>query len=253
MNNSTYNRESEITALLEQDKTKLGRYWSYKRRGLSAEQIAEREGDATVGWIFNYQKLIHILRDGLVPESPSLARQGASKVSQWLKSKKMSRELRDELRSQESILRSRAEDKQAQVKEVEDAVRASKKAVSDGTPGIYVYTLPHYLNYRIEQDTGKTLLKVGHSSKDVYYRTESQGRLTALPEEPILLRVYPANEARNAENEFKAWLKDADHAQPESRRAGSEWYITSTKFLDRVASSLGLEINIINEFDVEED
>ena len=48
------------------------------------------------------------------------------------------------------------------------AVENSKAAESSGRPGIYVYTLPHYRRYPVEPDTGKTLLKVGHSSTDAY-------------------------------------------------------------------------------------
>ena len=77
--------------------------------------------------------------------------------------------------------------------------RADQRAEASGVAGIYVYTLPHYLRYPFDPDTGKTMLKVGHSSKDAHYRATSQGRLTALPEDPILLRIYPADESVEVE------------------------------------------------------
>lgn len=130
------------------------------------------------------------------------------------------------------------------------AVVASENAEAKGTPGIYVYTLPHYLLHPVDLESGKTLLKVGHSSHDAYYRAGSSGRLTALPEEPILLRIYPVAESAATEKEFHNWLKDADHLGTRTRRAGSEWFLTSTKFLDRIAKSLQLEIQVINDFEV---
>lgn len=42
-------------------------------------------------------------------------------------------------------------------------------------PGIYVYTLPHYLNHCIDEETGKPPFKVGHSARDAYYRAGSAG------------------------------------------------------------------------------
>lgn len=93
------------------------------------------------------------------------------------------------------------------------------------------------------------MLKVGHSAKDAHHRAGSAGRLTALPEDPILLRIYPAVESASKEKEFHAWLRDADHSSARTRRGGSEWFVTSTKFLDRVAVALGLEVQVINEID----
>ena len=64
------------------------------------------------------------------------------------------------------MLTSRAEDKNAQDEEFGDAVEQSVAAEATGTPGIYVYTLPHYLLHPYDPATGRTLLKVGHSSID---------------------------------------------------------------------------------------
>ena len=133
------------------------------------------------------------------------------------------------------MLTSRAEDKQAQDAEVEGAIEATLAAESTHGPGIYVYTLPHYLRHPYDPATGRTLLKVGHSGVDAHYRAKSQGRLTALPEDPILLRIYPVAESAKAERDFHTWLRDADHSGGRTQRGGSEWFVTSTKFLDRIA------------------
>ena len=105
-----------------------------------------------------------------------------------------------------------------------DKAVAKSKAAENSTPGVYVYTLPHYLKHRVDEETGKTLLKVGHSARDAYYRAGSAGRLTALPEDPILLRIYHAAESASIEKQFHAWLNAADHtarAPGEPVRSGS--------------------------------
>jgi hypothetical protein len=34
---------------------------------------------------------------------------------------------------------------------------------------------------------------------------------------------------------------------------GSEWFVTSTKFLDRIARSLGLHVVVVSDFEAGED
>jgi hypothetical protein len=247
-----YDRRAEVETLLSDDETALGRVWAYLHEGLSAREMAEREGLTTTGFVSNYNSLIAVLRDGHIPEAPSRAQAGARRIRSWLRSKKLSPQLEAAFADQESLLTSRAEDKRAQAEEVAVAVKATEDAEASGRPGIYVYTLPHYLRYPYDPVTGKTMLKVGHSSTDAHYRAGSQGRLTALPEDPILLRIYPVDASAAAERDFHEWLRDADHAGSRTRRGGSEWFVTSTKFLDRIARTKGLDVIVVNEFDIEE-
>jgi hypothetical protein len=249
----SFNRQSEVEALLAVDETVLGRVWGYLQEGLTPKAMAEREGTVGTGFVSNYNSLIAVLRDGRIPDSPSMAQAGARRVRSWLREKELTSALRAALTEQESLLTSRAEDKRAQAAEVAEAVKATVDAEASGTPGIYVYTLPHYLRYPVDAVTGKTLLKVGHSSTDAYYRAGSQGRLTALPEDPLLLRIYPVAASAAAERGFHEWLRDADHAPSRSRRGGSEWFLTSTKFLDRIARSNGLDVIVVNDLEVNEE
>lgn len=248
-----FDRRPEVEALLAGDETVLGNVWRYRQDGLTPKEMAEREGTVSVGFVSNYNTLIAVLMDGLIPESPSLAQQAARRIRSWLRDKQLSPSLRESLTEQESLLTSRADDRRAQAVEVAEAIKATEAAEAAGKPGIYVYTLPHYLRYPVDVPTGKTLLKVGHSSIDAYYRAGSQGRLTALPEDPILLRIYPVEASSLVEREFHEWLRDADHVASRTRRGGSEWFVTSTKFLDRIARSKGLDVLIVNEFAVEEE
>ncbi|GAB3271901.1 hypothetical protein [Kineosporia babensis] len=247
-----YNRAEEVDRLLAIDGSLLGRIHEYDRAGLTPQEMAEREGNATPGFVFNYRAQIAALRDGKVPNSPTLSIQAARKLRAWLKNPRidLSNELRRELQALEAELTEAGENSKAQTREVEEAVDRSRAAESSGTPGIYVYTLPHYLRYPFDPESGRTLLKVGHSGKDAYYRATSQGRLTALPEEPILLRIYPTEgDSAAVEKDFHSWLADADHAGQRTQRAGSEWFITSTKFLDRVAKTQGLEVKVVTDFE----
>ena len=134
----------------------------------------------------------------------------------------------------------------------EGAARTRTEEVeSQDVPGIYVYSLPHYLRFPFDPDRRHTLLKVGRSQVDVYRRTSQQGRTTALPEDPLLLRVYAtsADDAVGAEKYFHTFLEDADHLRNRSSRAGREWFLTTTKFLDRLAKERGLAIEVVNDLD----
>jgi hypothetical protein len=253
MSGDVFDRRPEVEALLAADETVLGNVWRYRQEGLTAREMAERDGVPTTGWVSNYNSLIYALLEGRIPESPSLAQQAARRIRSWLKDKQLTPELRAALIEQESLLTSRAEDRRAQAAEVAEAVKATEDAEASGKPGIYVYTLPHYLRYPYDPATGKTLLKVGHSSTDAHYRAGSQGRLTALPEDPILLRIYPVEASAAAERDFHEWLRDADHSSSRARRGGSEWFVTSTKFLDRIARSKGLDVIVVNEFEVDDE
>ncbi len=244
-----YDRRAEVEEILANDDTLLGRVYRYDLAGRTPLEMAEEEGNAGPGFVYGYRTALRALLDEEIPSSTTLALAAARRVRRWLKSIDMSAELRADLQTLEQKLTAKADNVEAQLEEAEDAVKASEAAEAKGTPGIYVYTLPHYVRYPVDPDTGKTFLKVGHSAKDAYYRAGSAGRLTALPEEPILLRIYAVEESAAAEKTFHAWLRDADHMAARTKRAGAEWFLTSTKFLDRIAQSLGLEVEVVNEFD----
>ncbi len=73
-------------------------------------------------------------------------------------------------------------------REVQRAGEQTRQAEARNEIGACVYALPHDVRYPYDQASGRTLLKVGRS--DVVMRFRSQIRTTALPEEPILLRIY---------------------------------------------------------------
>jgi T5orf172 domain len=183
------------------------------------------------------------LRLSRLPSAPTVASQTASRFRKILKTLDFTSRTRQVLEERLVILESRSADPEAQVAEEKRARKATKEAEEHAIPGIYVYTLPHYLRYPYEPDTGHTLLKVGHSGSSVIQRFNAQKRETVLPEEPVLLRVYPTPDAASAdvEGRFHALLDAADHLRREGRSVGREWFLTTTRFLDQIALTLGLD------------
>jgi hypothetical protein len=109
-------------------------------------------------------------------------------------------------------------------------------------PGIYVYSFPQYLRHPAE--SGLVALKVGHSATDSIRRFRDQTRTTGMPEDPVLLRVYPTAPAAAAETEkvFHALLTAARHGRKNGAMSGKEWFSTDLGFLDEIARTLKLEI-----------
>lgn len=242
---SSFDRAAEVNLLLEADESLIGTIYRHQSKGMANQQIATVEG-SDPATVHAYIKLIEALETGTVANAPSVARGQLGRVRKWLKSQPLSENLRVALEEQRAALESVTENRATREQEEDDAAAITKRVVNQGEPGIYVYTLPHYIWHRYDEETGKTLLKVGHSSRDTLGRFTEQTRVTALPEDPVLLRVYPVEDSARVEREFHAWLRDADHASPNTRRGGSEWFVTSTRFLDRIARSLELEVRVIN-------
>lgn len=243
---------AEVQSLLEADRSRLGDVYRLDRDGHSPAEIADALSLSTTGFVSNYKAVINALTDCTVPGSPTMSGQVAARVRTWLKKPGLSDDLRHRLEELHTDLQHRAEDSVARSVENDRTLERTQQAEEASTPGIYVYTLPHYLRYPYDPDSGRTLLKVGRSERDTYDRAYSQGRITALPEDPILLRVYAVADGGTAtvERDFHAWLEDADHDRSRSLRGGTEWFVTSTKFLDRVARVKGLQITVVSEFEV---
>jgi hypothetical protein len=98
----------------------------------------------------------------------------------------------------------------------------------------------------------RTLLKVGRSDRSVIARFRDQVRTTALPEDPILLRVYvtTSEDAIHRERQFHQLLEAADHDRSTARTGGTEWFLTSLRFLDAVAATVGLDVHDVYDSEV---
>lgn len=246
--------QAELVEFIQKDQSRLGQVYLCRERGLTADQIASELGVATSGFVSNYSRTIRALVDGELPTAPTLAIATARTFRRLLRDDDWSPEAHRYLVRNMAELERLASDESARLVEVEQAKAQTERAESENAPGVYVYALPHYLRYPYDK-SGRTLMKVGRSDSDVIQRFRNQTRTTALPEEPILLRIYKTEpqSSGDAEVRFHRLLEAADHHRSIARSAGREWFVTSTRFLDEVARTLSLAIEVVNETDAAED
>jgi hypothetical protein len=241
---------AEMEALLNEDGTRLGEVYRLLAEGLDPEQIRVRLGLQNYTFVWGYERWIRALRDGDLPTAPTVALGTARKFRSTLKNPTLSDDARLVLSSNLLVLEQRASDATRREQETEEARQAAATVEAEAVTGVYVYALPHYLRYPYDPDSGRTLLKVGRSGRDVIERFRSQTRTTALPEEPLLLRVYPtptSDKAAEVERQYHRLLEAADHDRSRARTGGTEWFLTSVRFLDEIASALGLPVRQVVE------
>lgn len=234
---------AELTAILSADETRLGQVFGLLDAGRSAEEIQHEFGLENPNFVWNYRRLISALLEGDLPTAPTVAVNAARRFRALLKQAPLTPDARKVLEHNLAVLEVRAASEEGREEESAEA-RAATTAVEQEAPtGIYVYALPHYLLHPYDPDSGRTLLKVGRSDRDVIERFRSQTRTTALPEEPVLLRVYrtKGEASTQVEREFHELLEAADHARSTARTGGTEWFLTSLQFLDRLAKTFRVE------------
>jgi len=239
---------SEILAVINGDQSRLGEIYRMLERGLNANEIQAELGLQQNRFVWNYQRIIKALADGNLPGAPTVAHAVAQRFRSLLWEHTFSPDADRVLRHNLAVLETRASDRSNQNRETQQALDATNRIEAEGIPGIYVYTLPHYLHHPYDPDTGRTLYKVGRSDRDVIERFRSQTRITALPEEPVLLRIYRIDESETSatiERQFHLTLEAADHDRSTARTGGTEWFLTSLKFLDQIAGLLKVPIEAI--------
>lgn len=242
----------ELQAILELDETAVGDLWRRIAAGESDEQIQEAHGANYLNFIWHYKRFYRALLDGDLPTAPTVATAVARRYRTILRTSGLSKPSQEYLAANLAVLERTAANDAALRAEDSEARTATADAEAEGTPGIYVYTLPHYLRHPFEAESDRTLFKVGHSNRSVIQRFRQQTRTTALPEEPILLRIYPtdADDSQAKEQRFHRLLAAADHERSTARTGGTEWFLTSIRFLDEVADVLGLEVRRVGDLDV---
>jgi hypothetical protein len=117
--------------------------------------------------------------------------------------------------------------------------------------GVYVYTFPTYLKVPAKYDPERFWLKIGQTGRVVEKRVSDQLRSTAMPEDPVILRVYtdPKGDADGSEVDYAALekkfhklLMSAGHSKTSARSGGTEWFATTLEFLDEIAEILILDV-----------
>jgi hypothetical protein len=235
----------EIETYLAVDDSLLGEVWRLTREGLSDDEIRLSRGAASSNFIWNYRRHIDSLLVGTLSKGPAMLRSCSQMFNRVLKHASLGEEARRYLKQMLEEMERRIASREEREQEESVAVEATKKIEGQGVIGIYVYSLMHYLRYPYDPNSGRTLLKVGRSDRDVIRRFRDQTRTTALPEEPVLLRIYETGTQNPADIERKIhnFLEAADHDRSSARTGGTEWFLTNLKFLDHIATSMNLSIS----------
>lgn len=246
---------AEIEGALRAYPGRLGDVFRALEEGLTPDQIANRLEVASSNFVWNYRTTIEATLGGAVPSAPTVALQTLRRVRRLLSAETWSTDATAHLDQLRRDLERRSDDEEAVEEEVAEAQQKTAAVEAQDVTGVYVYALPHYLRYPYEPSTGRTLFKVGQSGSDVIRRFQAQTRTTALPEEPVLLRVYPTDltSAARTECQFHTLLVAADHSRSVARIAGKEWFLTKPKFLDAIATALGLDIRVVNDAALDDD
>jgi len=239
---------TEICALLANDESRLGEIYNLLEAGKTPDEIQAELGLEYNRFVWNYERVIKALRDGNLPTAPTVASQTAQRFRTILKNNNLTGPTRTTLQHNLAVLEARSNDRSNQDRETEEALRTTAQLEAQGSPGIYVYTLPHYLHHPYDPETGRTLFKVGRSDRNIIERFRNQTRTTALPEEPVLLRIYRTGDIEKSgaiERHFHVTLEAADHDRSTARTGGTEWFLTSLKFLDQIAGLLNLPVDAV--------
>ena len=246
---------AELIAYLEIDESLFGTIYRKKKDGVSNEEIQKAQGAAYPNFIWNYQRYIRALLEGDIPTGLSLMSEVSVLFRKLLRSDTFSEVTKSYLQAGLHEIDVRKSDTKLQIRTQNQVAKASTELERKSTSGVYVYSLMHYLTYPYDPESGRTLMKVGMSDRDVIRRFKEQIRTTALPEEPILLRIYEASEAQSSlteiEKTFHSLLEAADHDRSSARTGGTEWFLTSLKFLDKIGETLNLKMTTNQDLESE--
>ena len=215
-------RTQTIENLLYSDTGYMGKVYRAVKDGLTVQQIAKLTPKGTPS---SAEKFIHAIRILLgdepydTPNKNDAHSQAYYKARKWVELPGLNDTEKKRLRGITNHV---------------GAVRELKRKHPEA-PGIYVYTYPIYLSNPIDNETGKTLFKIGRSD-NVPERLESQRR-TEYPEDLKVIRVYPTNNAVKVEKQVQGVLRALGRHHSTSG-SGTEWYLTNPQELDEMVGLL---------------
>jgi hypothetical protein len=247
----------ELKNLLRANDLLLGKTFALMEEGVtSPTEISKRGGGANAGAASNNKKVVTTILEGLIPESPSIAKQSASAISSLLKQNSdISVTTKEYLEKLKTALILKSSDPVALAKDNEELIENSEKLSKEFENidrAIYVYSFPTYLMAGLPSDPEITWLKVGSTSKGVWKRIVEQTRQTSMPEDPILLRIYFKTDmdVNAIESKFHEVLTNVRHERASAKftKSGTEWFATTLVALDTIAQLLNLEIKEYSTF-----
>jgi hypothetical protein len=212
-----------------------------------ASDIVEHGSASNAGVVSNDKAAIKVVLEAHVPKSPTRSRGSGRFVGGLLKANPdLSAGARDYLVNLRDELDAYALDESAQSIEDRGLEKVSEELEKtiESKGGVYVYTFPTYLKNPIKADPERFWFKVGRTEQIVEMRIANQTRQTAMPEDPLILRVYQSEviSMTDLESKIHKMLVSAGHNRTEAKHGGREWFATSLEFLDEIASLLGLTI-----------
>ena len=242
----------EIQRALRINEGNLGVVFRLIESGLtSPSEIVAEGGIANTGHASNLIRYIKSILQGNIPASPTRSEAAGRTIGGLIRAFEFSPETRLYLQDLRSELDEYANNASAIQSENSEREKQSETLanIAEQTGGVYVYSFPAYIRTPAKTDPDRYWLKVGMTDRIVEMRIADQTRSTAMPEDPLILRVYQSSSISNAELEKKLHriLESAGHSRTEARHGGKEWYATNLEFLDEIAETLGLDIQG-NEF-----
>lgn len=246
---------AEINAALQENSGALGKVARVMADGvISPTEMANLGAGANSGHSGNMARIVTFLQTGSAPTAPSRAALAARAIGGLLRDNpNFSGEAIKYLQGLKQIVESVEKDDEAIAGEQTSLLRASEELTQkvEKLGGVYVYTFPTYLKVPAKYDPERFWLKIGQTGRVVEKRVSDQLRSTAMPEDPVILRVYtdpkgetlaPEVDYAALEKKFHKLLMSAGHSKTSARSGGTEWFATTLEFLDEIAETLSLEI-----------
>ena len=249
----------EVEEALEADGTRLGEVFIAWREDPNQHSIADKVGTSTAVVYYHTRTIRALTESGKVTYTPGVAKKVADEIRRFVKRNRdidiLSRETITKLGDLEDEYNRISNNEEGIIRENERIERETEKLQKSDSPGIYVYSYPHYVNYPVvssdeDDTTSRTYLKIGMSETDAAGRIGQQNT-TAVPEPIMPLRIYthPDGNLKEIERSIHRHLDAADHNQVNKgrrrgrpRESGDEWFLTHLPFIDSTAGLLGLKI-----------
>jgi hypothetical protein len=246
---------AELNQALQSSTGVLGKVARAMAEGItSPTELASIGAGANSGHSGNLARVVRYVQEGIPPSAPSRAASTGRSIGGLLRDNPgMSSEAITYLQALREQVDNIEKDDDARAGEATQLNKASEELTQtvEKLGGVYVYTFPTYLMVPAKVDPERFWLKIGQTGRVVEKRVSDQLRSTAMPEDPVILRVYtdPKGEAMGSEVDYSALekkfhklLMSAGHSKTSARSGGTEWFATTLEFLDEIAETLELDI-----------
>jgi hypothetical protein len=241
----------ELKEACRNDEKAMGKVFNLIEEGVtSSKDIVNNGGGGNIGAVGINKQILDAILLRQIPNSSNIATYAYRAINRLEKlGGPFSPELTSYLSDLEIDLKAKSLDDTAIKQSLEDAEKESKnleRLLARVSNAIYVYSYPTYLRAGTVEDPELYWFKIGFTDKEVGSRILSQARQTAMPEDPVIVRVYhkPGALAQDLESKFHKTL-DAfkqNRSAHKNQRAGKEWFATDLEKLDAIADLLELTI-----------